>query len=141
MTRAPDPWAGFSFVVEKDGTQLGGFSQVGGLERETQVEEFREGGVNDFHHQLVTGTKQPNLALKRGLADADLWRWHEDVIGGDISRSTISVIVRTRNGGEALRWVFADAYPVKWSASDLDASSSAVVVESVEFAHRGVTKL
>ena len=48
-----DPYAGFRFVVEIDGLLQGGFAKVRGLNRETKVESFREGGVNDFERKLV----------------------------------------------------------------------------------------
>jgi hypothetical protein len=37
-------------------------------------------------------------------------------------------------------WNFADAYPVKWAGPELRASSNAVAVETVELAHRGISK-
>jgi phage tail-like protein len=68
-----DPYAGFRFVVLVDQIQKGGFTKVRGLQRETRVETFREGGVNDHEHKLVTLTSYSNLVLERGLADPYLW--------------------------------------------------------------------
>ena len=65
----PDPFRLFRFVVEIDGTEAGGFQAVSGVERQTQVEPYREGGVNDFEHQLALKTTYPPLVLKRGLVD------------------------------------------------------------------------
>src|ERR1044071_7150061 len=62
-----DPYSGFRFTVEIDGLLQGGFSKVRGLSRETRVESFREGGVNDFERKLVTLTTYPTLVLERGL--------------------------------------------------------------------------
>ena len=54
-----------------------------GLSRETQASRsYREGGVNDYEHKLVTLTTYPNLVLERGLADPELWDWHQDVVEG-----------------------------------------------------------
>lgn len=39
-----DPYRGFRFRVEIEGIIAGGFSEVSGLQVETQVEEHREGG-------------------------------------------------------------------------------------------------
>jgi phage tail-like protein len=137
--RTHDPYGAFRFVVELDNNEIGGFSGVSGLTRDTTVEEFREGGVNDYVHKLVTVTKYPNLTLKQGMTDRDeLWRWHQDVIGGSVRRQTIAVVLRDVAGKEARRWVFDGAYPVRWSTVDLDASSGAVAVETLEFAHHGM---
>ena len=41
-----DPYASFRFTAEIDGVAVSGFSEVTGLALETDVETFREGGVN-----------------------------------------------------------------------------------------------
>lgn len=139
--RDSDPYDGFRFRVEIFGLQVGGFTQVTGLEREVQTEDFREGGRNDYTHKLATVTKYQNLSLKRGIADAtELWQWHQDVINGKIERRQVNVVLLDSLGNAKWRWVFEKAYPVKWSGAELNASTNAVFVESVEFAHNGITR-
>ncbi len=142
MPRTPDPYAVFKFVVEILGLQVGGFSEVTGLQSETEVEEFREGGNNLHFHKLAKATKYGNLILKRGLVDSQaLWKWRQDVIKGKIERKQVTVILQDRQGQEKWRWVFEGAYPVKWSSTDLNATSSTTIaVESVELAHHGFTR-
>jgi phage tail-like protein len=140
--RLPDPYKVFRFVVEINGTRAGGFSEVTGLEVRTEVDEYREGGVNDYVHKIAKETRYPNLTLKRGITDAtDLWEWHQQIVSGDIQRKTISVVLLDSLGDEKWRWVFRDAYPVKWNGTDLNATGNTVAVESVEFAHHGMTKI
>jgi phage tail-like protein len=140
--RLPDPYKVFRFLVEINGTLAGGFSEVTGLEVRTEVDEYREGGVNDYVHKLAKETRYPNLTLKRGITDVtDLWEWHQQIVGGDIQRKTLSVVLLDSLGNEKWRWVFRDAYPVKWNGTDLNATGNTVAVESVEFAHHGMTKL
>jgi phage tail-like protein len=139
--RELDPYGGFRFRVEILGLQVGGFTQVSGLDREVQTEDFREGGVNDYSHKLAGVTKYSNLTLRRGIADAtELWQWHQDVVDGKIERRQVNVVLIDAAGKETWRWVFDKAYPVKWSGAELNSSSSAVLVESVEFAHSGIKK-
>jgi phage tail-like protein len=139
--RDTDPYGAYRFRVEIQGLQVGGFTEISGLEREVQLEDHREGGVNDYTHKLATVTKYPNLALKRGLADAaELWQWHQDVVNGKIVRRQISVLLVDTLGQDRWRWVIQKAFPVKWSGGAFNATSSAVFVESVEFAHIGVKK-
>jgi phage tail-like protein len=139
MTR-PDPLLSFSFVVEIDGTVAGGFQAVSGIERQTEIEPYREGGVNDFEHQLVIKTTYPALVLKRGLVDTWLWDWHQAVIAGTIERRTVSVLVLDAAGREAWRWVCEGAYPSKWTGTELDAMAATVATESVELVHHGITR-
>jgi phage tail-like protein len=139
--RDTDPYGGFRFRVEVLGLQVAGFTEASGLDREVQVEEYREGGVNGFTHKLATVTKYPNLTLRRGLADAtELWQWHQDVVNGKIQRRQINIVLIDTSGADTWRWVFEKAYPVKWSGAALNATSNTVFVESVEFVHNGVTR-
>jgi phage tail-like protein len=132
-----DPYSGFRFVVEIAGLQQAACSKVRGLNRETRVESFREGGVNDFERKLMTVTTYPNLALDRGLADPKLWEWHQQVIEGRVLRLPITITLRDSNNKDVWGWLVNSAFPVKWSASDFDAASGQVVTESIEFAHHG----
>jgi phage tail-like protein len=139
--RKADPYGGFRFRVEILGVQVGGFSEVGGLERSVDIEDFREGGVNDHTHKLATVTKYQNLTLKRGLVDAtELWEWHQDVVNGRIQRRQVNVVLLDSAGQDTWRWVIEQAYPVKWSGASLNASTNAIVVESVEFVHNGIRR-
>jgi phage tail-like protein len=135
-----DPYRGFRFRVEFDHVQHGGFGRVKGLMRETKFESRREGGVNDYEHKLATGTSYGNLILERGLVDPYLYSWHDDVVEGSILRRTLTVALHDEADQEVWRWLIERAFPVKWSATDMDAGAAQVVVESVEFAHEGIRK-
>jgi phage tail-like protein len=139
--RPPDPYGAFRFRVEILGVQVGGFTEISGLEREVTVEDYREGGVNDYTHKLVTVTKYQNLTLKRGIADAtELWQWHQDVVNGKIERRQINIVLVDFSGTDTWRWIFDKAYPVKWSGAAFNASTNSIFVESVEFVHNGITR-
>src|SRR5215213_6258355 len=135
-----DPYSGFRFVVLVDQVQKGGFTKVRGLQRETRVETFREGGVNDHEHKLVTLTSYPNLVLERGLADPDLWTWHQAVVEGRVKRATLTVTLRDEAQKDVWGWLVQHAYPVKWAVADFDAASGQVVAETIEFAHQGLLR-
>ena len=136
----PDPYRSFRFRIEVQGTQLGGFQSVGGLERDTKIEPYREGGINDYEHQLVIQTTYPPLVLKRGLVDPELGAWHQAVIDGTIDRKTVSIVLMDEAGAEAWRWLCLAAFPSKWTGSELDASGNAVAIETVEFVHQGLRR-
>lgn len=140
--RPPDPYKVFRFVVEINNIRVGGFSEITGLEVRTEVDEYREGGLNDYVHKIAKETRYPNLTLKRGITDkTNLWDWHQQVVLGDVERKQVSVVVLDETGKEKWRFIFNEAYPVKWNGTDLNASGNTVFVESVELAHHGMTKL
>lgn len=132
-----DPYAGFRFLVLVDQVQKGGFTKVRGLQRETRVETFREGGVNDHEHKLVSLTSYPNLVLERGLADPGLWEWHQAVVEGQVKRKMLTIVLQDEAQKEVWAWLVHAAYPVKWGVADFDANSGQVVAETIEFAHHG----
>ncbi len=137
-----DPYTGFNFLVEIEGLLIGGFTEVSGLAMETTVQEYQEGGQNDYVHKLPGPTRYPqNLVLKRGLTDLDaLGSWYQDVTTGLVERKNGTVYLLDLQGNPALGWDFKEAYPVKWTGPDLRAESNTVATESLELVHRGLAK-
>ena len=143
MTRQ-DPLRGFRFLLEIDGITSGGFTRVKGLSREVKYESFREGGVNEYEHKLVAQVIYPVVVLERGLALDDLWKWAQAMADGEIPpeslRKSLRIRLQNEAGEKQWAWQIQDALPVKWSASDMDAQSPQVVMESLELAHHGLRK-
>jgi phage tail-like protein len=135
-----DPFRGFRYLVEMNGLISGGFVRVKSLSRDLKYESFREGGVNEYEHKLVTGVTHAVVVLERGLATDDLWQWALAAADGDIERKTVFVRMQDEAGDSAWAWQIENAIPVKWSCSDIDASSPQVVMESLELAHHGLRK-
>ena len=112
-----------------------------GLQLETETEPYEEGGVNDFVHQLPKRTKYQNITLKRGITDLDeMWRWHQDVVGGKFERKSGAIILVDSAGEDKWRWNFEKAFPVKWTGPELRADSNTVAFEAIELAHHGIKK-
>ena len=135
-----DPLRGFRFLVEIEGLVSGGFARVKGLQREIKHESFREGGVNEYEHKLFTQVSYPSVVLERGLALDDLWNWALAASEGDVQRKNIWIRLQNEHGDKAWAWQLEWAMPVKWAATDLDAASSQVIMESIELAHHGLRK-
>lgn len=139
MTARKDPATVFRFQVEIDGLLVAGFSEISGLEVETEVEVYREGGVNEYEHHLVKIRKYPSLVLKHGFTHSDeLWNWFEGVTEGRIERKNGSVIMLDSSGNESYRWNFFSSYPIKWIGPELKANHSEVAIESLEIVHTGL---
>lgn len=129
----------FRFEVEIDGLLVGGFSEVSGLEAETEYEEYQEGGLNTYVHRFPKSTKFPPLVLKRGITNSStLWDWYSDVVAGTVKRKTGAIILQDNKKDEICRWNFEGAYPTKWSGPSLSSTANDVAVESIELAHTGL---
>lgn len=137
-----DPYAAFNFFVEIEGLLVGGFSEVSGLQVETETQDYREGGRNGYVHKLPGPVRySQNLVLKRGLTDVDtLWAWQKDVAKGKIERRNGTIYLLNRQGIPTMWWDFLEAYPVKWSGPQFRADANAVAFETVELVHRGLKK-
>lgn len=138
--RTNDPLRGFRFLVEIQGIASAGFARVKGLTREVKFESYREGGVNDYEHKLVTQVSYPVVVLERGLVLEDLWNWAQEVADGNFRRRTIWIRLRNEANEAVWAWQIEHALPVKWSVTDLDSQNSQVLLESMELAHHGLRK-
>lgn len=139
--RRNDPYGAFRFEVAVDGMAVGGFSECGGLQVETEVMDYPEGGLNSFVHKLPTRSKQVPIRLKRGVVDRVLWDWHDALLAGDTRRRDGAIRVLDPDGGEVLaEWRFHRAFPIKWTGPELNSTQSQVAVESLELAHEGLER-
>lgn len=136
-----DPYLSFRFRIEIDQLIVGSFSEVSGLQVETEIQEYQEGGVNDFIHKLPKITKYPNITLKSGLTDSDvLWKWHQNVVNGKIERKSGRIILLDSEEKEKWHWTFEGAFPVKWMGPDFKATDNTIAIETLELSHNGIKK-
>jgi phage tail-like protein len=135
-----DPLRGFRFLLEIDGITSGGFTRVKGLSREVKHESYREGGVNEYEHKLLSNVSYPVVVLERGLAFDDLWKWALAASDGEVVRKTIRIRLQDEANDKQWAWQIEHAVPVRWAVSDLDAQASPVVMETLELAHHGLRR-
>lgn len=142
VARRADPFVGFRFEVRANDLTLGGFSECGGLQLETEVFDYPEGGLNTVLHKLPVRTKQTNLQLKRGIADRTLWDWHAELVAGTVRRRDGFVLLYDPSGQDVVaRWDFRRAFPVKWIGPSLNATQNQVAVETLELVHEGLERI
>jgi phage tail-like protein len=135
-----DPLRGFRFLLEIDEITSGGFTRVKGLSREVKHESYREGGVNEYEHKLLSHVTYPVVVLERGLALDDLWKWALAASDGEVQRKTIRIRLQDEANDKRWAWQIEHAVPVRWAVSDLDAQASPVVMETLEIAHHGLRR-
>jgi len=146
------PPVGFHFKVEfryfKDNTDIGKendmrFQSVSGLNVEYDAETFKEGGENRFEHKLPVRTKYPDLSLKRGmLTDSGVINWVLDAFQNRDIKTAHIIVTLLNEQHEPLRtWNVYNAWPKKWSVSDLNAQENSIVVETLDFSYSYFTVL
>jgi phage tail-like protein len=136
-----DPLLGFRFRVTFDDMPPAGFSECGGLQVETDVFEYAEGGGNSNVLRFPTRTKHASITLRRGIAGRAYWDWYDDVVDGQIrQRNGTIAILKPDGSGVAAEWQVRDAFPCKWIGPDLAAEQSTVAIETVELCHHGLRR-
>jgi phage tail-like protein len=136
-----DPYLAFNFFVEIQGILSGGFSEVSGLQAETETQEYAEGGQNNYVHRFAGRTRYPPLVLKHGLTPIDaLWLWHQEVTRGIVVRLNGTVYLLNEMRIPVLWWNFKRAFPIKWTGPDLRAGSNDIAFESIELVHEGLSR-
>jgi len=147
MASTTDTWypaTGFYFIIEVDGITDAvdhSFKEVSGLKVNVGSEKIKEGGVNNYTHELPTQVESSNLVLKRGMLPkkGKLVKWVEESIFTDYTKpltlKNIVVKLLNQNGKPLITWTFNDARPVKYEATDFDAGKNEVLVETMEFTY------
>lgn len=137
-----DPYAGMRFRVQLEGLEVGGFTEVTGLEAVVETTSYREGGENTFEHRLAGPVSYPrNVVLRRGLTDsADFFEWLDQIGLGVVVRRNLTLTLLGPDGEPALLWDCRQAFPVRWSGPDLHATNPVVAIETLELAHHGLSR-
>lgn len=136
------PYAAFNFALELGSLQAAGFSECMGLQIETKVFEYEEGGNNGTTLKFPVHTSYGNVTLKRGIVTSnELIEWHLDVVQSRFSMNrtqNVAIVLQDEKGNPVKRWNLLRALPVKWVGPDLKAGGSEVAVETLELAHEGI---
>ena len=134
------PLPKFHFQVEWGGARIG-FTEVSGLNVETQMIEYREGSSLEYHKLKMPGMQKfDNITLKRGLflGDNEFFNWWRTVALNTIERRDLIISLLNENHEPVFVWKIKNAWPVKVSGTDLKADGNEVAIESIELAHEGL---
>lgn len=114
-----DPFMAFRFEVRIDDLPVAGFSTITGLQLESEVLDYAEGGLNTHLHKFPGRTKQVNLVFKRGIVDRKLWDWYFDLTQGTVTFHNGSIVVHDASGSQdVMEWQFTRAFPLNgWGRS------------------------
>lgn len=136
------PHGRFRYKVEIDGLKAGGFSEVTGFDAPVDVMEYREDDMVQTPMKIPSLKKYGNITLKQGLADSVVfYEWIAEGVSGAVQRKTITITLLDEEETPAASWQVINAWPTKYTASDFNATSSEVAIETLEIAHEGMTRV
>ena len=118
------PYGAFNFLVEIDGQEFGGFSDVSGLSSDITVAEYRNGNERVNHVRKIPGMhKVSDVTLKRGIVNStDLWAWVKQTRTESVAAQrsvTVTLLDEARNAVQ--RWLLRGTIPMKYSGPTLAA--------------------
>jgi phage tail-like protein len=139
------PLPKFHFELEWGGTRLG-FTEVTGLDFETEVIEYREGNLPAYNKTKQPGlTKYTDVTLKRGIVLDDLeyfTQWAKTAMfqeKKETYRRTVTIKLLNEEHKAIIVWTLSRAWPSKIQSTDLKADGNEVAIETLTFVHEGLT--
>ena len=143
--RDGDPLANFRFGLVLDQIHVAGFAECSGLQVETKVFEYKEGGNNSTTLKFPESTSYGNITLKRGVSSSnDLFLWQQDIATGQFSKTprannpNVAITLNNEKGDVVQRWNLVRPFPVKWVGPDFKALGNEIAIETLEIAHEGI---
>lgn len=141
MSETKYPLTSLRFSISWDGGTNASFSEVSGLNIETDVIEYRGGAETTLTTRKIPGLmKYSNVTMKRGVikGDNDFFDWWKLNQEGKHEMRQVTVSLLDESGAITVQWVMESAWPVKVEGPSLNAKGSDVAVESIEFCHEGL---
>ncbi|MCH7400373.1 phage tail protein [Belliella kenyensis] len=135
------PLSKFHFQVEWGGTKIG-FTEVSGLDVETEVIEYRHGASKEYGKIKMPGLKkEANITLKRGTfaSDNEYFEWYKTISMNKVDRRDVTISLLNEEHEPVVVWKIKNAWPTKIQSTDLKADGNEVAIESMELVHEGLT--
>lgn len=134
------PYKKYNYIIFIDSKEMAGFSEISASDIAIDPIEYREG----IHPVL----KQPglvkygNATLKWGVITAtEFFTWLQSAGDDTCERKTITVQLCDDSHGMAAKWEVINAWPVKYTLTDVNATSNEIAIESMELAHEGINRI
>jgi phage tail-like protein len=142
-----DPYKNFKFRVRWDGKVVAGVSKVSALTRTTDVVEHREGGAPSSPRKSPGLTTYEPITLERGVTHDDEFEQWANLVwslgsGAVVSlksfRKDIFIDILNEAGELVIAYKVYRCWVSEYQAlPDLDAHSSAVLIQHIKLEHEG----
>jgi phage tail-like protein len=135
LTQKKHPCGNYRFLVEIDGIVNAGFDEAIIPDSVSEVIEYREGNELPRTRKFPGLVKYGNLLLKCGVTSSSvLSDWRKLVEKGNMkaARKNMAIILMDEEGNPVARWEFADAWPCRYKAPDMNAKGNDVAIETFE---------
>ncbi|HYJ65088.1 MAG TPA: phage tail protein [Parafilimonas sp.] len=138
------PLPKFHFELEWGGTRIG-FTEVTGLDFETEVIEYREGNMPSYNKTKQPGLRKfTDITLKRGIVLDDFeyyTEWEKTAMFQEIKekyRRTVTIKLLNEEHKAIIVWTLQKAWPSKVQSTDLKADGNEIAIETLTLVHEGL---
>ncbi|MDA8947850.1 phage tail protein [Flavobacteriaceae bacterium] len=138
------PMPKFYFSVDIDDLTDLPFLEISGLEIEADNISYRHGNDPSFGTIQMPGIKKSgNLILKKGVfANDDIFQALISKIAlNTYKRMTVVIRLLDETTEARMTWQINNAFPLKYTSTDMNSEASEAAIETLEFTHQGISKL
>ncbi|MCI4670769.1 MAG: phage tail protein [Bacteroidia bacterium] len=148
MANYPIPKFRFLVEFETDGGPVkAGFTEVSGLDNETDIIEYREGSDDTKYKRIILGLSKPSrITMKRGIFNDDsklqFYEWWSKTLDKQKTESAqkdVTIKLLDEEAEPVIVWKLNKAIAVKLQSTDLKSDGNEIAIESLELAHEGLT--
>ena len=138
------PMPKFYFSVDIDDLTDLPFLEISGLEIEADNISYRHGNDPSFGTIQMPGIKKSgNLILKKGVfVNDDIFQALISKIAlNTYKRMTVVIRLLDETTEARMTWQINNAFPLKYTSTDMNSEASEAAIETLEFTHQGISKL
>ena len=138
------PIRGHRFVVNLEGLGLMSFKTVSGCTIDMGKTEYREGAFATLVPRQVPGLlSTQDITLEKGMYNATtLYDYFMGYINGQTTAVQQMIIDAYDNSDQVIaKWTAINVWPFHYETGGLDATTSDILIENVQFATEGIYRL
>lgn len=122
----------FRFYISVNRSPQAAFTECDLPDIELDIEEIKEGGQNDYPHQLPGRRKAARISLKNGVGKSSLLEWYFSVLDGKIERKNVTVALLDSLQDTVMVWELEGAFPFKWTGPQLRTHENTIAIQTLD---------
>lgn len=138
-----DPFRNYNFAVVVDGSIEAKFTSISEVGIEMKPIRYREGGSPGGVRMIPGQVDNKAVTLAYGeTSSEDLWNWMLACANGNADRRDLQIVVFDSTGTqEVLRYELDRCFPVKFTASELNAVGGTIAIASLTLVYEGIQRV